>query len=413
MQITSDDKQIKNTLEHLKNTLVKNGAWFAPHLAAVCENKNISLHIQKPNTANEQIIKLPIELLIPAQPLHLAVENNQFTITPDQEKLSPIQIEIASIMIDLFNMTDKVNFYRHESPWITFRSAPELMKDIVKARTVKGNLDKKVKFLDEAKTIADEDRFIADHFFHSRVIGDKHEKDSELVQKIMPVIDYLNHDHRANSYIVNDQNDDGDPRLCMKIINSQPFIDRSECFVSYGTLDSLDSFFNYGFIHDEAPLVRSVPMTITIKDCPDLHVQSFPAHRIGKKVHKQYENIQRLLPRIFPPDDEGNIAVSHLIIGLGNMPHLLRRTLHLIISQLAGEQASPSFIIDRVYETEKTIIANNISFYKELQQKIDSYKNIPEPQREQAQHLASIQLSKLYKYHYDYDFFKAESMLSS
>jgi hypothetical protein len=192
----------------------------------------------------------------------------------------------------------------------------------------------------------------------------------------------------------------------LKISCSQPYIDSPNCYVNYGIYDGLDTYLAYGFYHKEAPYLRSIPVTIPIKDCGSLIINSYTASKINKKLHKHLEDIKAFMPIVTKQNENSTeLNCTHLFIGLNSAPNLLRRILRILIRSLAGDKVSQKFVVDRTYEAEQFIIDKNINFYKTLLNKIDGNTSAPDDLKEIIKETAQSQLIKLYKYQFNDEYF--------
>jgi hypothetical protein len=409
MIIHAENKEIDKTLRNLIRLLKKNRAWFSSSLFIKNTGDFITIKTEGPSELGAPIIKLPVELMVPANPLNLHVKKNEFYIDPDKDNLSEIQIEIAEHMIELYNLTNKVKLYKKSCPWIAYRKAPEILDEILLSRTEAGKIKMKTSFLHQETDAPTENEFIAEDFIQTRVLGHKKETDEQKFQKIMPIVDYLDHDFRANGFMINEPkaggNKKGNISELLSILNSQPFIHKSNCYVNYGTYDSVDTFLAYGFTYNEVPFVRSIPLTIPIDGYKDIEVNSVPSAKYNNKLHKNLDDIKGFMPMVSRESDDHNLVCSHLFIGLNLAPNLLRRVLRVLIRALTGPAETPDFVIDQTYKAEKLIIDENIEFYKNLKSKIQINTHASSDLKDMAIELANTQLNKLYKYQYNADYF--------
>jgi hypothetical protein len=411
MKIKSDDKTIENKLDLLVNALTKHGAWFHENLMLNCTEKSISVKMAGPCNPDEIIIKIPEKLLVPAFDFNISVEGDKFIINPDTEKLSSEQIEIGELVFELYNLADRVAFYKNESPWIRFRTAPWLLEELMKSRTSNKQQEIKRDFINKSPDSMTVEKFIAENFPMTRVFGynkinkDKNENTesdmtASLKQVIMPVIDFMDHNHNGGSF--NLGKDDNDA-LVLKLKNKQPIMASNDCFAFYGVYDAVDTFFNYGFIDEDAPFLRSIPVEVEIHDEEKLTIQSLLAIP-NKEVHKDLEDLKPMIPIVMKNKDQSGLVASHMFITLPPRPHATRRILRAIIRTMVGPSVSEEFVTEKIEKTEKFIVEKNIDFYKELREKADKDDKTPADLKEQIKHIANVQLNRLYKYAYNSEF---------
>jgi len=405
MIIQSDNKALKKELLSLEKLLTDNGAWFDDALSIICDDQgSLSIQMAAPKNQGEDIIKVPDELLVPANPLNITVKGGTFSVDPEKGKLSPIQIEIGKCMIEIYNLTGKAEFHKNNYPWITHRKAPAFMDKLTHARTPNDIMGGKQSFLHSLKGAKSMDEFICDSFIHTRVLGHKESSESGKVQKIMPIIDYLNHDFRASPFILSDPK--AKKKGLMRILNSQPFLHTRECYVVYGVYDAVDTFFSYGFPDTHAPFVRSVPVEVPVRGTGKLIISALPGARHEKELDKQIQDLRRFMP-VANKKEDGDLEMSHLIIPAAQAPQAMRRVLRLMIRALAGDSVTPQYVVERVYEAEEVILKTNIDFYKKLVKDLEANKKDPVDMKNQILEIAKAQLNKLYKYHRDDAMMKA------
>lgn len=398
MKIESQNKALGKELLTLRDLLVENGAWFDKGLGIICDEEgSMSVQMVEPKNQGEEIIRVPQKLLVPMQPLHISLKGDSFSVDPDKDELTPIQIEVGKRMIEIYNITGKAALTRSEYPWYMYRDSPELMDSLLRARSANDAIEDRQSFLHGLEGAKTDDEFICDSFIKTRVLGQKDAETKSNVQIIMPIIDYLNHDARAGSFMFSEPEEKD---KYMKINNAQPFIESRECYVVYGIYDMVDTFFNYGFPDANAPIVRSIPMDIEVRDVGTFSLKSLPAAKNFKKLGKQIEDLRRFMP-IAQRTSEDTIELTHLIIPITQSPHALRRILRSMIRTMAGESVSSRFVVERVYEAEDTIISKNIEFYNKLRQDVAADTKSPEHLKSLIYFIAETQYNKLLKYRRD------------
>jgi len=411
MIIKSDNRELQTMLFRLEKLLVDNGAWFHHDLSLVCKDNSISIGVEAQHIPKELIIKMPTDLLVPIEPLNLSIKNGNFIINPDEDQLSPVQIELGKLMFDAYNVTNRINLHQESYPWLSFRGHTDLMDTLLKTRADNDVVKTKRDILHDLNDSETMEEIICKTFLYTRMFWHQKSKDQKGHYKIMPMIDYINHDHRGAFYAIslltdNDdpKDDDFDEKQYIAIKNSQPFMTNCNCYVTYGTYDTIDIFLNYGLINDAAPFIRSIPLIIPIRDTDGIILNS----EIGlyrDKVPKGLSDLKRMMPIIGKQPDFNGRILSHLFIPSLQSPHSMRRILRTIIRSILGKSASNKSVIDRVVEAEHFIVEKNITFYKDFIKQIEEDKKTPDDLKEQMHHIAYTQLSKLYKYAYDDDYF--------
>ncbi|MEM6781667.1 MAG: hypothetical protein AAF569_07370, partial [Pseudomonadota bacterium] len=265
MIIESDNKELEKHLKSLEAYLVDQGAWFHPQLALIDTAGSMSVQVEGALNPDDVVLKVPQNLFVSTEGLNVSLKGHEFSIDPDPEKLNPTQIEVGKRMIDIYNLTDKAQLHLNECPWILYRDCPDLLDKLSYARTPNKVIQKKQTYLRGLPDALSDDDFTCWSFLQTRVLGQKATTQTEGAQRLqvmMPIIDYFNHDGTGCPFIMRKDDKLGN---VMDIQNRQPFFDRRECCVSYGTYDTLDTFLSYGFPDVNAPFLRSVPVDIDIE----------------------------------------------------------------------------------------------------------------------------------------------------
>ena len=397
MKIVTDNKAIQSELASLGKCMQDNGAWIHPDITiAYTEETGLSIQMERTINPRDFIIKVPVEQLIPYELLNMAVKGNDFVIDPDKDRLSPVQIDLAERMVEIYNLTNKVEFHKSENPWILFREAPELLDLLLEAISWSPSIEYYSTFLHDREGAASMDQFVLDSFSSSRFLGQKIHGGEETVQVIMPIIDFLNHDYRGSGF--GSPTNPGETQW-IGVTCAQPFISRNECYASYGTNDALNSFLIYGFIDATAPYIRSIPLEIPVGDLGKITVYSLNMKNISSPP-KQLQDLHQFMPKL-KKDKDGAVHLSHLFVTVPPFPHALRRILRNVIATFCGNSVSEDFILEQTRAAERLVVEKNMAFYREILKKIDKNKTAPSGLIDRARHVATIQLSKLGNYHFD------------
>ena len=397
MKIVTDNKAIQTELASLAKYMQNNGTWIHPDIViAYTEEAGLSIQTERMINPRDFIIKIPDEHLIPYTLLNMTLKGNDFVIDPERGSLSPVQIDLAKCMVEIYNLTNKVDFHKSENAWIQFRDAPELLDLLLEATSRTPSIEKNYAFLHDLEDAASMDQFILDTFSISRFLARYKHGSKEKTRVIMPIIDFMNHDYRGSGFV---SSTDPKEKQWIGVTCNQPFVSRNECYASYGIKDALNTFLIYGFIDATAPYVRSIPLEIPVGDFGKINVYSLNK---GNKatLPKRLQDLHHFMP-IFEKDKDGALCLSQLFVTVGPFRHTLRRILREVIATLCGNSVSEKFISEQTRAAEELVVEKNIAFYRDLLKKIDKYKAAPSELANRARHVATIQLAKLGKYYFD------------
>jgi hypothetical protein len=397
MQINSDNEVAKRAIGAIVDLIVAEGGQIDSALRIECVNDELSVRVRPSAGSGKIVIKVPVELLVPAEPLNLRICNNQFLIRPDRNHLSSKQIDLAGWMLELFNATGKAVAQKETCPWIAYRQAKELLDAVLASRTSTKYLQERSGFLHENPNAPNLDEFVCDSFISSRAIRHEYDEANGSHIVFMPIIDWLNHDSRAFDILVSPSTD---PKKYLQVASYQGIGNGAECFVNYGSYDCVDTFLNYGFTPEWVGFVRSIPLEVELDGIGKLIVNSIPGFKNKNPLHSSLEDIRNYVP-VGSSDAEENLVLSHLLIpGIRN-PHALRRVLQAIVTAYAGQRVPEETVLKGVREVERAVLDENIDFYEKLQTRICNDQVWPAKLCAPINAIASSHLNILKNYAFD------------
>ena len=402
VHIHADTPDIQNILKDMTQIVQNNGGKLNEHIAITCEDGELSLEFDGPAKQNEKIIEIPDKLLIPIKHLHASLKDNQFAINPNTEKLSTAQISLAEHIITLYNYSGKAKWQRDNCPWITLRPYKDIIQLLFKGRSKSDLKDTHIAFLQQDKDAQEEDDFICDSFLRTRVIGHRQSSEDKAEQKIMPIVDFMNHhlDGCPFNFAA-----DKDGTNMLYILNKQPLAHSREFFAFYNRLDAFDSYLSYYFIDQTPHFVRSIPTTLQIDDIGTIDIKTKAGVLKLNDLPEQLKDLRGFMPQLHKNKD-GHMVISHLMITNHPSPHAMRRILRVLIGNLSGWTLSHNKLCKIIAKAERDIINQNIAYYKDLLQCIAQYQATDHQiALAPLKDLCNLQITKLYRYHFDDQFF--------
>lgn len=405
-QIICEDPKTKKTLQAIQDLVLENAGWLHKNLGTQCEKGALSLTIEGPSTEAEQLIKLPAEILIPANEAGFHIKNNDLICAPDKGKFSQTQIRFTELITELYNQTDKIKWHKQSCPWLTLKPYKEITDKLFENRPAGDGRKDFMAFLSGNKDAPEENKFICDSYIKTRVLGQKDKESGTTKPLLMPIVDYMNHHINGAAFSLKIHHDTGENAL--RINNKQPVNSSRECFAFYNIMDSLDSYLSYYYIDREVPIIRSKTMRLPIADIGEIRIMSNPGIMQHKKIANHLKDLRQIVPQI-AKNKEGNVTVSHIPITLQPMPHATRRILHTIIGILGNWKIPDTQLFKLVHDTEIKIINENIAFYNDLINSIDTHKEKQDQEiLSNLRNACDLQRSKLYKYHFDSNYFQRQ-----
>jgi len=401
MIIKTDTPAVKNALQELHDILVKHGSAFHPDLALCFENGNFFTEMTSPCPSGHDIINIPHELLLPTDELHFSFKEDALTISPDMDKVTKEHVEIAKAFIKGLNAADKVKQYKEHCLWLKAKATPEIMAPFIEMRTPHPLLQERINYIQDLDGAKSDEDFACWSFMNTRILGQRDGEQNTLKNRCLPIGDLANHHAHSIKFIFK-KNQDG--TNIFAILNHQPKIASSECFVSYGVYDAMDMLFTYDYVDEDTPFVRSMPINITLDDLGTINILAYPNIPLDENIPEHLKDLQTFMPHI--SSGENIVEFTHLMIPTGFAPDSMRRILHEGVKAFINGRKDDAYIIQLTYQLEKAIIDTNIKHYKDALihfEKTDADEKL----KQCLTHLAEVQLNKLYKYEYNPSFFES------
>ncbi len=355
-----DNKEIEDKLKKLESLITANGGGFDENLQVHCENGYFSLRAPVvKDHVGERLVKLSEACLIPIDMVEWGVEDGKIVAGASDTDLSALRREILDIILDLYNMTAKLESHRESCLWYALRSKGGILDAIVKGRASSAAQE----FMAHIRAGSFE-QLLVDSFIKSRCLSYKMHDDGKATKVLMPFIDFMNH-HMDGALFANDKLSGGG----VHVGKSWPQEGTDECFVYYNTFDAYDSWLFYGYADDSASFLRSVPYEINIPQVGKIDVLAFPGVRYKTEdsdpLPPHVGDLVGFMPNI-KAEREGYLAVDFLQIPYGHSPRALRRVLSFLIKKLAPDM-SDAVLQSHVVQAESSVIYRNILFYEDLE----------------------------------------------
>lgn len=402
--IDSDSPDIQKSMERIYDLVKNNGAKLHENLAMVSKSGELHVEIRGPGKENDLIIDIPDDLLISTKNLSWSLNGDALECDTSNDSLSSTQKSIAEEITTLYNLTDKIKWHKKSCPWLILRPYQDVIDHLFDNPDSFQHKGPYIEYL-KGKSDTKEEDFICDSFIKTRGLGRKDPENKDYDQKIMPVVDYMNHNYHGSPFSFTVPKDG---KANLRLFNRQPYLHSRECFAFYNRLDSLDCYFNYMFADADVPFVRSIPMTLDIEKVGQLQILGLSGMISAKKVPSQLKDLKHFMPQLTRPDDN-KMQISHLLISNFPAPHAMRRVLRTVIGNLCDWSLSHREIIDLTYKYERVITEKNIEYYDRLLSLIDGYtdnadiENLGELKR-----ACRLQRVKLDKYYFDDKYFTRE-----
>ena len=259
MIVNSSSGDIDRCLRKLERQLIEAGGWL--HKELEVKEEEGGLAILSPFEAKDQqsvLMMVPEGALIPCEDGFVGIRNDEFYLKDDivQSALTPARHALFETMLELYNLTGKIADHRRNFVYFACGDDEETFHKLTAARSDATTLDR----YREAKASRSLDQFLADSFFHSRVIAKWKGEGCFL----MPFIDFANYHPWAAPF--GTQKPAGAANANgLKLLNSRPVWNSNECFVYYGPKRRLRYFSYLRVCREPYRICESIPMTISLE----------------------------------------------------------------------------------------------------------------------------------------------------
>jgi len=315
------------------------------------------MSVELPPDADAQtLMKLPENTLVPVGSFDLALEGDDIAIRGAEPGVTAERRALLESMVELYNLTGKIAWYRRTSPFLYLGSQPDLARLIARGRERPMQ-----RALDLLATGADTNLIVLSRFISTRWFRHQEDGDEEAKRVLMPILDLMNHDARGSGI---QKGSDGNRRfLYVERARSMPR-EMHECFVHYAHYDAMETLLAYNFVDETATFVRSVPMEINLPGTGVIKVQTSKTKGSSKNLPPQLRNIAPFLPKMIAKRPD-YLEVTFLSIPATVTPQGFRRVLNVLIGTLNRACVDR---LDLILQAEEQVIATNLSYYRTVQE---------------------------------------------
>lgn len=395
LRIECDNPELTKELARLASDVTKAGAWFHESLVLKALKGNFYFCSSLPADSREVLISVPEEAFVPYDGVNFSLEGEKIVITGGLETLDPKIRKRLESMVRIYNLTNKIEKYKTDSPRVVFQDDPEMLHKLVEARPNTGMAAKTLEILN-----GDKDQVVISSFFKTRNF-----KFAASSNKLIPFIDFVNHHTKALPFL-RVRNEDG--KLMMRLKNFQPVPGENQCFARYGKWDAHDTYLMFGFSAETPAFVRCVPMEIEIEGAGTLQINSKVSGFNRGVLPPEWKDLKEVFPQV-KIYNKKKIGVSTLLIPTAEWPMALKRILGFVIFQMLPEEKD-RVIQEKVGQAEFQILNQTMEHYQNLlkffETRRDKYREIPAFR--EAVKMATIQIRGIEEYQkFNQDFAKS------
>jgi hypothetical protein len=345
VDIISDDKHIESLISKTIKAIVRHGGFVSPNLQIHSQKGSISIHSNLAKTNSETILHIPDSCLPSCDDFEFILNGNDIEIKALGNKVNKTRQEMMYLVIDIFNASKKIEkHYKNGFKYNLYNKNPEAYM-LIKA------VESAIAFseIGEYNVIKD--------FITTRALGFQSQDKPQKSQTLMPIVDWMNHNHLAEPYYMYQEK----KSIALRILHSQTLKNSSECFVSYGLWDPLALLAKMDYFDELTPFVQSIPVEITLPNDIKLWIFRNFTETMQHNVHTQ--GLGDYFPSL-SKESKNTYCLSHIFIPGKNRIRSLRRVLELIIRDIiSANQFSAAKEIERI---EDIILTKNREYYEIL-----------------------------------------------
>jgi hypothetical protein len=359
-----DNPEIKKALEGICQTITDNGGYIDPNIAFSYKNDDFSVYKTDEITA-PHALKIPHDLLVPFRAFDLDVEDGRIVIDAHQDHVTPLQLNMFEKILALYNATLLFSNHYRDNPWLNYERHHQIV-----ALLLRGRVGHDMSLIRKMLTDPDyKDELALFTFFKKRVAHSRlHSSSTQRTEVIMPLIEFLTH-HPQGARYKNIHDDDGGASY-MTITAHSPVEGSNLCYASFGSIDALEGYLHYGFVAENVPFARSVPLQIEVEGLGKIIVSANNAPVPMNKRPPHLQNLGYYLPSMKFFDEDNALRLSHLVMPGPAAPQSLKRVLREAVLAFDAKMDDAA-IASYVKDIEVQLIEQNLDFYSELSSLVD------------------------------------------
>ena len=369
--------------------ILKYGGYINDNVTVQEKQGELSILSSLPEDNQEDLIILPDACLPRIGDFVITAHDEKLIAEPKSHYIKKSHTTLMRLMIEIYNITNKLSKHRDTNPWLSLEKSPSLMQKLFEGRA----MDPKMRQYYEKYKCNNFNEILIDTFIGSRTLSFKSNTEKKPSDCMMPFIDFVN--HFFSSPMIHKNNDKNGS---ISIKNFLAITGSQECFVHYNMIDPLDSFLVYGFVDDKVPFVKSVPLQFKLHEYSHIQVHTRISSYFSGDLPDSVQDLRAYLPIILEFDDSV-MQLSRLLIPGENAPRALRRVLELIIRGWKP-MLDPAVVKEIVINAEKLIIRENIEYYTSLSSVVETLNDggVSESIARSVKTLVVLQLDKLHNY---------------
>lgn len=349
-RIHTDSKQIEHNLKTMLKILSKHDTFIDKSLQIYCLNGNMTLKssIKK---AGLPLISINKELLPKLEDYTLSYNDGNISINHPSRTTYDVftedRDELMRLMVENYNLTNKVESYNNISVISENNFDPEIIKHLILARPSEKMLGRKKKSK-------------LDIFLASRQYGGF----GDGYNRLLPVIDFADHNVLTSGF-------DEQKNSLGLVSNDRSVHTNSQLMASYGKNDCLTHLIRYGFVDKSPPYAQSIPFDITLNNTITFEVAAVSVNvgSFRKETLNFNDNNMQLAASLHEFIAEKHIKIAYLLIPNSKWPTYLSNAIAFHLSSYEKKlklQSGELFNSENIQAIEDKTVESNLAYYKNL-----------------------------------------------
>jgi len=328
--IESSSADVCHILTEICKKTIALGGKFIKGLTLIEKDGELSVKLTNSEIVSpgEVAISVPLKSTPLLPDYDISLNKNTLVASPKEQQINPSANELMSLFIALYNLTDKISYWRKVNPIANL----DLNSPVLKLLTL--SINKNHTFTNQIKL--ENDELILKTFLGSREFNyeQRHLKQAKIpasgdVRGLLGIIDLLNHHSGAPGY---------KPAYKEQAIQVNSYTDdNNQLCVKYNHNDPLTSYFVYGYIDRSSMKALSIPLNARLSNGLNIFIDNAPNIKSNNVVDENIKDLKALYPE-YIEKNENSLAISRIIFPEYSSKNSLTRVLTHILEKHLNTQ---------------------------------------------------------------------------
>lgn len=359
--IETSSPDVHHVLTEICKKTIALGGKFIEGVSLIEKNGELSVKLTNSDAASsdEVAISVPLKAAPLLSDYNISLDKNTLLASPKEQQINPSANEIMRLFISLYNLTNKISFWRKVNPIANLDLSHPALKQLTLSISKSHSFTKLIEL--------ESDELILKTFLDSRKFNyeQKHLKQAKIlanrdVRGLLGVIDLLNHHSSAPGY---------KPAYKEQAIQVNSYTDsNNQLCVKYNHNDPLTSYFVYGYIDSSSMKALSIPLNATLSNGFTVFIDNAPNVKSNNLVDENIKDLKALYPE-FIEKNENSLAISRIIFPeYKNKNSLIRVLTHIFQKHVntEGVEYNTAQVNDLVDQLISQVRTANLIHWKKV-----------------------------------------------